>query len=366
MTHSIDFILKESIATVRNLNKLLQRDILILVAIFAVYILRSSDSVSLSYVTIKVNSKDAIIGLWLATSLIGVTLISHSNKIYILLKVIDKIVKSNLEGLDNQSEGSGLIIKSQLESAYYISDNFVSDFLVTGSDRIPSFRRLIFLNLSFTLILFFINAHFFNKVFEFPRYCFYNQTLYWVILLSFCILLDLLLIYIGVFKKAIHEQKKAIQFQLAQALIATSEVEDGVSNIYEINWDRPMQKFRDSLKNREYLSNIFEDKLFESKVGSYINLLRSNLHGLETKQLELIAEKKTKNNVNEINALERKISAIQNLLHSINRFSEQYDISLNSNILGRFLIYNGIRYDIPNPNFKNFLWAILIYIVSFA
>ncbi|WP_125172189.1 hypothetical protein [Leptospira haakeii] len=338
------------------MNKLIQRDIILLSAIFIVHILKYSGSLDLTYLKLDLTDEKTQIILWGLYFAIIIATISHLNKIFILLREIDRIVKNDQSEPFGSSEGEVAIRKSQIETVYYLSDNFISDFLITGSDRIPSFRKFMAISSIFLILLCILNSYFCVSLIN-------GDFLKLLASVISSIFIYTLLLRLGIFRKSVQNQRRIIQSSLAYALVDINGQIEQINYYHKLQINKKFSDFQKSLNNREYLFNLFEDKYFLQKLNHFHSILKPAITTMESKLSEYKEGISTKVNDPVEDRKERERSVLGTVLSKLKDFDLRINNIENMNSYGMFLEFFGIRYGEKKSGLFRFYRILFCYFV---
>ncbi|MEI1280519.1 hypothetical protein V6Z05_19470 [Leptospira venezuelensis] len=371
MNYSVDFAIKEAIATVRNLNKLLQRDFIFLSILFGIIILKSNDSIQFSYVTLDLSERFSKIAIWFIICITLIIIQSHLCKIYVLHRIIDRELKNNaIENLPSTDDDvrKGYIIRvSARESSYLLSDNFISDFIATGSKREASFRRLQFSLMSVLAINCIVSVYYITDILGFELDLFLYAL---CVLLSIIILTSSLVVIFrySVYSKTIAEQEKEdwIRFlinarkTIGDFLLLSEDIKLEYKELEKIN------AMSSILENSRKLINAYDYEFIRKYADIYIDNIKILFKYLEPKMSQLWENKKKAANITpssdeeaflmtrDLDRLEEKIGRFKDLINS-------GPIPFYSSSYVRFLTYNSINYRSNKQlDLKEFLRALIL------
>ncbi|EMJ87259.1 hypothetical protein [Leptospira meyeri] len=345
-----NFALTQSVTTIRNLYKLIQRDMLFIFSLFIIHFLHGSGTIQISYININISQPDANITIFLINSLLCISTMAHLCKIYILQKTIDNILKKSFEIPNVSDESAFLINISTTESAYYLSDNFISDFIITGTDRIPSLRRFVYVSLILS-ILFLILSLYYVLATELKSNFDTDIAAFAIISLVYLTSLSILFISIVFKRSIIGEKKNRLSILVRNLGIANNSIKLLISS-GKTNWiSTESEIFSGMLENYNFLINLYDIKGIDKKIEIF------NIQA--TKSIEDI-----KNEIEKIYKISKSLAETNDLIQHrgyLERFIEDYKDSQDYNDYQLFLEYNGI---FTFPENKNKTRTFLKYLIG--
>ena len=267
-THIEEFTVQEMIKTFKSISNRLQKDFLmmtlILLYIFVVKIIPipgAGESLDYNESLIKIV---ALIAFFILYIVISALLF----KVYILYRKIDDTLK-NYYYDDPAYDYSIRVEGAKLMTSFIISDNFISDFIVSGHRRHPSIGRIVSLNILFTI---------FSSIISFSIvYDVVTNIFIWYSLLipTFCVysLIFYLLTKFFFVKRSVFLKRTEIGRDIIKNYIGVLRFKDSVIPP-EIN--TLLTQLENEFNNLKLLS-IFDSKDYVLKIEKNIPLLNSSL-----------------------------------------------------------------------------------------
>ncbi|WP_232225673.1 hypothetical protein [Leptospira terpstrae] len=287
----------------------------------------------------NISQPEANITIFIINSLLSISTMAHLCKIYILQKTIDSILKNSF-GIPNVSDESAFLINiSTTESAYFLSDNFISDFIITGSERIPSLRRFIYVFTILSMLFLLLSLYYAlvtnaNTNFKISIYTFA------IILIAYTTSLATLFISI-VYKRSIIGEKKNRLSKLVRNIgIANKSIQ--LQILYKkTHWiSTESEIFSGMLKNSNFLINLYDIKGINKKIEIFYTQAVKSVEDIKN-EIERIY--KNTQSFADTNDLTQHLGYLE-------RFIEDYKDSQEYNDYQLFLEYNGIFIYQENKN----------------
>lgn len=312
-TNIEEFIVQEMIKTFKSVSNRLQKDFLILALMLLYIFIAKTIPIPWSIKGLNYNEPLNKIVVLIVFFILYMSISSHIFKVYILYRKIDGTIKNDYYGsvssIQDKLQGATLM------TSFIISDNFISDLIVSGHKRHPSIRRIVFLNILFTMfsiIIFFIIYH------DLIRNVI---TWHYLLTLTFIIYISIFLIFTHFF------------FVKRSAFLKRAEIG---RNILTLIYERLLTYSESNIdKIRTGLTQLDAEfkaikplSIFDS--DDYIRIIEKNFPLLEKYFTEISQEEIDKSNDSHImaNNIREICVHIKNISENLARFQEATDYAL--------------------------------------
>jgi hypothetical protein len=313
------FSIPEMVKTAKSLCNRLQKDSLfLLLIIFYICIHKSFDIPIIQY-TFDYKGSNIIYTLILFW-FFYIAITNHIYKIYILYRQIDDEVKEFYSSDLGKQDLLRLLHSSSHMTSFIISENFVSDFVLTGSERHPSIRRIIGLQLLIMLIAIIIT---FILLYELIGHS--DWLLWFLISCIFNVFFQYIIMKMYFIKRSAFLYKTAlgkeiiIQYWGLLSLLYKYAKDHHIDKL-EILITKIMANFR-----KINLGNIFDDNWHMNMLGSNLQEIKDELNKLSEADKNVIKfDESFQEAVNNVNRQpeENSYSLIEKVFTNYNKYKE--------------------------------------------